>query len=179
MSVEIEMRVDTNFKNVEDNVTLYKALGLHYEINSQTGALENGGLYSTSIGLGFFETIGRSFEYSIKLAGTVFTVLGQLITGALGLKAVGGTVTTISITATAIKIGGLRYFFNIASLIGVNLAVFNLLPFPALDGSRAVFTGIEWVRKKPINRRVEAIIHGVGMVLLLAFAVLVDLQQCF
>jgi regulator of sigma E protease len=65
------------------------------------------------------------------------------------------------------------------SLIGVNLAVFNLLPFPALDGSRVVFTLVEGVRKKPMNRRVEGIIHAVGLVLLLLFTVVVDLQHCF
>ena len=61
--------------------------------------------------------------------------------------------------------------------IGVNLAVFNLLPIPALDGSRAVFTTIEWIRKKPINRKVEGIIHAIGLIVLLGFCVLVDLLQ--
>lgn len=61
----------------------------------------------------------------------------------------------------------------------MNLAVFNLLPIPALDGSKVVFTLIEWIRGKPINRKVEAVIHAVGFVLLLAFAVLVDLLQLF
>ncbi len=47
----------------------------------------------------------------------------------------------------------------------------------ALDGSKVVFTVIEWVRGKPISRKVEAIIHAVGFVLLLGFAVLVDILQ--
>ena len=143
------------------------------------GALIDGGLYSTSVRYGFFRTIGRSFEYSFKLAGSIFTVLGQLITGALGISAVGGTVTTITVAADAIKIGGIRNLLTITSFIGVNLAVFNLLPFPALDGSRVVFTAIEAVRKKPLPRRVEGLIHTVGLFLLLLFAVFVDLQRCF
>lgn len=176
--VEIMLRASTNFKNLEDMERLYASLGISYE-RAVDGSLYDTGLYSTGVKFGFFDTVGRSFEYSVKLAGTVFKVLGQLITGSLGIKAMGGTVTTVSVTATAIKLGGFRNLLNIASFIGVNLAVFNLLPIPALDGSRVVFTGIEWIRKKPINRRVEAIIHTVGFVLLLLFAVFVDLQQCF
>ncbi len=179
VDVLITLRTDTNFKNIEQLDKLYSALGVDFTVDEETGEMVSGSLYSTWVRLGFFQTLGRSFEYSFKLAGTVFKVLGQLITGALGLSSIGGTVTTISVTADAIKIGGLKYLFNIASLIGVNLAVFNLLPFPALDGSRVVFTAVEWIRKKPLNRRVEAIIHGVGLVLLLLFAVIVDLQQCF
>ncbi len=177
-TIMVELLTDTNYKSVEDLKGLYKALGIYYETNSD-GEMINGGMYSTSVKLGFFETIGRSFEYSFKIAGTIFTVLGQLLTGALGLSSIGGTITTLSITADAISIGGLRYLLNIASFIGVNLAVFNLLPIPALDGSRIVFTIIEWIRGKPINRKVEGIIHAVGFVLILGFAILVDLLQLF
>ena len=176
--VNVKLLADTNFKSLEDVATLYDALGIYYETTDE-GEITQMGMYLTSVRLGFFQTIGRSFEYSFKIAGTIFTVLGELITGSLGLKSVGVTVTTISLTAQAIKTGGLRYLLNIASLIGVNLAVFNLLPIPALDGSRTIFTLIEWIRKKPINRRVEGIIHTIGFVLLLLFAVVVDLQQCF
>ena len=73
-----------------------------------------------------------------------------------------------------IAMSGMQNFLEIASYIGVNLAVFNLLPIPALDGSKVVFTAIEWVRGKPISRKVEAIIHAVGIVLLFAFAIVVD-----
>jgi regulator of sigma E protease len=70
-------------------------------------------------------------------------------------------------------------FLNIAALIGVNLAVFNLLPVPALDGSKVVFCAIEWIRKKPINRKVETLIHLVGIIFLFGFAILVDLLKLF
>ena len=178
IDVKIELRKSTDFKNVEDVKSLYSALGFYYETD-ESGALINGGLYSTSVKFGFFQTLGRSFEYSFMLAGTVFTVLGQLLTGSLGISSLGGTVTTISLTANAIKLGGFRQILNMTSFIGVNLAVFNLLPIPALDGSRVVFTAIEGIRKKPLNRRVEGLIHTIGLFLLLLFAIFVDLQQCF
>ena len=126
--------------------------------------------------LGFFRTIGHSFEYSFKIAGTVFRTLGQLLTGKLGLNAVGGTVTTI-VTTTKVISYGFVYALEIMSFIGVNLAVFNLLPIPALDGARVVFCLIEWIRKKPVNRKIEAAVNGIGLILILGFAILVDILQ--
>ena len=177
-NINVTLRGDTTFKNVEDMQTLYTALGISFEKGSD-GQLTNTGLYATSVKLGFFQTIGASFEYSFKLAVSIFEILGQLITGSLGIGSMGGTITTVSVTANAIKTGGVRNLLSISAFIGVNLAVFNLLPFPALDGSRVVFTAIEWIFKKPVNRKVESIIHTVGLVLLLVFAIFVDLQRCF
>ena len=57
--------------------------------------------------------------------------------------------------------------------------MFNLLPFPALDGARMVFVGIEAVRGKPIDRNIEGYIHGAGLILLLGFVVLVDILNLF
>ena len=63
------------------------------------------------------------------------------------------------------------------TLISVNLAVFNLLPIPALDGSKIIFVIIEWIRGKPLNRQVEAYIHFAGLVLLFGFVILIDLMK--
>ena len=46
---------------------------------------------------------------------------------------------------------------------------------PPLDGSKVVFTIIEWIRGKPINRKVEAVIHMVGLVLLFGLAIGLDI----
>ncbi len=176
VNISVELLADTNFNNLEDITKLNMALGT-YSVNGE-GTFQ-GGLYACSVRLNFFSTIGRSFEYSFKLAGTVLGVIGELLTGKMGLSSVGGTVTTIGVTANAIRVGGFRYLLYISSFIGVNLAVFNLLPVPALDGSRIVFTLIEWITKKPINKKVEGIIHTVGLIAILLFAIVCDLQRCF
>ena len=46
-----------------------------------------------------------------------------------------------------------------------------------IDGARVVFCVIEWIRKKPVSRKVEGIIHAVGLIVILGFAILVDILQ--
>ena len=173
MDVRIALRADVDVRNSADLDGVWRALGIAYETEGESGVWQ---LANASYRFGFWETLGRSFAYSFKIAGSIFKVLGELLTGRLGISALGGPLTTISVTS---QIAGrsFRGFLEIAGFLGVNLAVFNLLPIPALDGSKVVFTVIEWIRKKPLNRKVEAIIHAVGFVLLLGLAVLVDILQ--
>ena len=168
--VTVMLRADVQDASSADTDLLWRALGAAQD--------EEGNflMANAAAKFGFFETVGRSFVYSFKIAGSIFRVLGELLTGRLGLDAFGGPVTTISMTAQLASMG-LKYFLEIAGYIGVNLAVFNLLPIPALDGSKVVFTAIEWVRGKPISRKVEAVIHTVGFLLILGFALLVDILQ--
>ncbi len=126
----------------------------------------------------FFEGIGRSFVYSFKTIGITLQSFGQLISGRLSLTAVSGPVGTISLTSRYVTLG-FDYLLNIAAMIGLSVAVFNLLPIPALDGARAVFVLIEWIRGKPINRNVEGMIHFIGLIVLFAFAILVDVLKLF
>lgn len=173
ITVEVKLRADCDFKNSTETSKLWRALGVGtYEADGAAYwavAVEN-------YRFGFFETLGRSFMYSFKIAGTIFKVLGELLTGRLGLSAMGGPVTTIKLTSE-IASQSLQSFLEIAAYIGVNLAVFNLLPIPALDGSKVVFCLIEWIFRKPVPRKIEAVIHAVGFALILVFAVVVDILQ--
>lgn len=171
---QVTLRADCNFSNSSDTSTAWRAIG------ADTYEGEDGNLYwcvtSESVRFGFWETLGRTFVYSFKTAGAIFKVLGELITGDIGLSAMGGPVTTIKLTGR-VAMQGVQSFLQIAAYIGVNLAVFNLLPIPALDGSKVVFCLIEWIFKKPVPRKVEAAIHAAGLILIIGFAVLVDVLQ--
>ena len=161
--VSVSLVGDGVFKDMADVDAIVNSLGLK--------------AYTTTLKRGFWETLGGAFTYSGDMATSVIKTLGQLLTGGLGVDAVGGPVSTIAATAQAAK-SPLNFLYT-ASFIGVNLAVFNLLPIPALDGSKVIFCIIEWIRKKPINRKVEAAIHFAGIVLIFGFAVLVDLLKLF
>ena len=184
-SLQIALYEDANVTSMQDNSAIFFSLGIacREEVTDENGNVKleltrGGALQSTTVKGGFFETIGTSFAYSWKIGGTVLRSLGELFTGKLGMDAVGGPITTIKVTSEVAS-SSLMSFLNIAALIGVNLAVFNLLPVPALDGCKVIFCLIEWIRKKPVNRKVEAWIHFAGIIFLFGFAILVDLLQLF
>jgi regulator of sigma E protease len=126
----------------------------------------------------FFESVGRSVPYSLSTATAILKALGELVTGVLGLKDVGGPISTIDITMQVARSGFINVLYLI-TLISINLAVFNLLPIPALDGSKIVFTAVEWIRGKPINRTVENYIHLIGLLLLFSFVIIIDVIKLF
>ncbi len=170
-TLNITLLCDCNFKNMTDVAPVYNAFGLdttkYYIANVADREVT---------GEGFFEIIGKSVVYSWKTAGIVLRSLGELITGKIGITSMGGPGTTIGATAEAASAGMLSTLY-IASFIGVNLAVFNLLPIPALDGCKVIFCIIEWIRKKPVNRKVETMIHFIGIIFLFGFAILLDVLQ--
>lgn len=181
--VDVTLVQDSNPKNMSDAASILYPLGLAYREDfiedgktTENKLVNGGGLVPTDTKETFFPTIGHSFVYSFKIGGTVLRSLGELITGKLGMDAVGGPATTIKLTSEVAS-NGWQEFLSIAAFIGVNLAVFNLLPVPALDGCKVIFCIIEWIRKKPVNRKVEAIINFAGLIFLFGFAILVDILQ--
>lgn len=124
--------------------------------------------------LPFFLAFGRAWGFSFFIVFKILASLGALITGKVGLETAGGTITTIGMMAKVSALG-FDSFLYVVAIISANLAVMNLLPFPALDGSRMLFTLIEMILRKPVPRKVEAVIHTVGLVLLLVFAVFLDI----
>ena len=68
---------------------------------------------------------------------------------------------------------GLIYILSIAASISVSLGVFNLLPIPALDGSRILFALIELIKGSPVNKKAEGVVHFFGFVALMALAVFI------
>ena len=85
-----------------------------------------------------------------------------------------GPVGIVHLTGEAAKVG-FSPLLEFAAIISLLLAIFNLLPLPALDGGRIVFILLELVRrgKRIVSPKTEGIIHFVGLALLLAVFVLV------
>jgi regulator of sigma E protease len=87
---------------------------------------------------------------------------------------VGGPVQVAKLSYDFIDRGGVD-LINFIALISLSLAVINLLPIPALDGGRFVFIIIEALRGKPINQRVEAMIHTIGFFLLIGLILVISM----
>ena len=116
-------------------------------------------------------------KYMIR---TTLLSLKQLVTGGLGFKDLSGPVGVVDAIGTTYEEskseGALMLWMNMlnmAVLLSANLGVMNLLPLPALDGGRLVFLIVEAIRRKPINREVEGMVHFAGLMLLMALMVVV------
>lgn len=81
-------------------------------------------------------------------------------------KDLAGPVGIFAVTTEAAKIGFLA-IVNFIGILSVNLAILNIIPFPALDGGRLLFIGIEGVIGRKVIPKVESAIHTVGMIILL------------
>ncbi len=83
-------------------------------------------------------------------------------------------ITTVG--ADTVRMGA-EWFLNLLALLSVNLGLLNLLPIPALDGGRLVFIGIEAVSRRAVPRKIEAVVHGLGMLLIMGFIVVIMLKE--
>jgi regulator of sigma E protease len=74
---------------------------------------------------------------------------------------------------------GLLYLLQFAAILSINLAVVNILPFPALDGGRLIFLLLEKIRGQALSEKIEVLVHNFGFVLLLILVVLVTFRDVF
>ncbi|MFC1787695.1 RIP metalloprotease RseP, partial [Patescibacteria group bacterium] len=89
------------------------------------------------------------------------------LSGPVGIAVLTGKVAAL----------GLVYLIQFTAILSINLAVLNILPFPALDGGRVLFLIIEKVRGRVIDQRVEAMVHNFGFLLLMILVVLVTYRD--
>lgn len=123
-----------------------------------------------------FNLIKQTFSRSISSVKMVYDSLIGLISGRFGMNAVSGPVGVAEVVGTAAKTDYLSFIY-IVSILTINLGVVNLIPFPALDGGRFVMLAIEGIRRKPINRNVEAYINFVGIIVLFVFMILISFKD--
>ncbi len=128
----------------------------------------------------WYESVWRGiYDAYILTSNTVygyyFLFKTLLIDGRL-IGEVSGPIGIASITGQAARIG-FNYLMQFVALISVNLAVLNIVPFPALDGGRALFLVIEKINGKPMNKKVETAINSFGFALLLILMIYITIKD--
>lgn len=127
---------------------------------------------------GFFESLVKAWPFCFYLCGLILSALAGLFTGTVSVSEAGGTITAISQIAEISEMG-ISYFLLLLPMLSMNLALFNVLPIPSLDGARVVFVLIEIIFRKPVPRQIEGWIHTVGLFVLLALVVFLDFNHFF
>jgi len=121
--------------------------------------------------LGIYNGFEDAIYWGKQVIIGLYTMISGLVKGRVP-KDIAGPVGIYAITSEVAKIGILP-LINFVGIFSVNLAVINFLPIPALDGGRFLFIIIEKIFGRKVLPKVEAAIHGAGMIALLSlFAVL-------
>lgn len=132
------------------------------------------GLETTIQRHGPISALVESLRYNADKSLLVFRAIGKLLTGGLSIRAMSGPLEMASMTQETADFG-LLPLIQLVALITLNLAVFNLLPVPILDGGRMLLLGIEAVRGRDLERRTKewVLMAGLAMIVVLTVAVLV------
>ena len=178
---DIVLKVDRNGQIMDIKVQKYAIYKQNdsgeFELDSEGNKIIQSkviGVTTEYVKYGFGKALLKCVPYTCNMAWECLVVLGKLFTGQLGLESVGGPVTTIKTIAVSTQTN-IKNLLLLFPLIAVNLAVFNWLPIPALDGARMVFVLIEWIFRKPVPRNIEAKIHSIGLLVMFALVIIIDL----
>ncbi len=114
--------------------------------------------------------LSQSFYEAFFMGKVVAVSLVDLVSGKVSPQYLSGPIGIVSEIGTAASMG-LSNLLWLAALITINLGLMNLLPFPALDGGRIVFLGIEAITRKPLSPKVEGYFHAAGFLLLIGLMI--------
>ncbi len=179
------MQVRREVDGALTEVTL-PAVTFHREYSEELGTYQlNYDFYVNPIKQTLGSTIVQSFKTECSVAVMVWRSLGNLLTGKYGLNELSGPVGTVDIIGDTVAGAvqqeqwqlGLGSVLMLVVLLTVNVGVFNLLPFPALDGGRLLFLAWEGITRKPVPAKYEGVIHGIGFALLLLLIVIVTFSD--
>lgn len=120
---------------------------------------------------------------------TTIKSLGMIGKGKVSKDDISGPVGIVSLVGDTVeesKKDGIKYVWinliNFAILLTANLGVMNLLPIPALDGGRLLFLFVEWITRKPLNEKFQAVVNLIGfalLMLLMIFVMFNDVSKFF
>ncbi len=133
----------------------------------------------------FYKGIGAGFKEAYFWGKIIATGVGQMIGGLVMGKVpkdVSGPIGMYEATSSINKNQGLLAVIHFFGIVSVNLAIVNVLPFPALDGGRIIFVVYEMITKKRANQKFEALVNNIGMLILLSMILLItagDVMRVF
>lgn len=124
---------------------------------------------------GVFESLKLGVVRSYAMLSLTADFIGKMMAKQIPVQLSGPVRITYELGKAAQV--GLINVINIAGILSLQIGLFNLLPIPALDGSRLIFLGVEGIRGMPIDPSKENFIHLVGLALLLLLMIVITYQD--
>lgn len=127
----------------------------------------------------FLQAMAYSAQFTLHMLQAIGVGFAELISGLIhgqGSSDVSGPIGIAKLTGEMAAQGWQTLLF-FSAMLSLNLAVLNVLPFPALDGGRVFLLLIEWIRRRPVPAKWEQYYHATGFALLMVLVVLVTVQD--
>lgn len=118
------------------------------------------------------DSIAIGLKQTYQLTVLLLSGLWLMITGGASAADLAGPVGITKLVGEAAQVGTV-FLLSFTAFLSINLGILNLLPIPALDGSRIVFALLELIRKKPIEPDKEGFIHWLGFIFLMLLIIIV------
>lgn len=128
----------------------------------------------------FFQAIGQGVYTTYQFTVEILKAFGGLIADLVIRQEVAVDLSGpvgIAVMTGQVAAMGLIYLLQFTAVLSINLAIINVLPFPALDGGRILFLAIEKLRGRAVNQKVEVAVHNLGFMLLMVLVVLVTYKD--
>lgn len=128
----------------------------------------------------WYEAIWRGIRDTGTMTVNIATALGvffkNLFIDSKLIGDVSGPIGIAILTGQAASLG-FNYMLQFVALLSINLAVLNIIPFPALDGGRLLFIGIEKLRGSPISKKVEGLVNAAGFAFLIGLMIWITIKD--
>lgn len=191
-----ELSIDASVKSISFKFRLSKPEDVdengkrlyNHSLNINLSLVKEGETYKmpdlgVRIGRDTEYTKGKIFQYSMKDFGEssslIVRALGQLFVSQKARESTGGIIAVGVVSSNYLKNFGFGTFLKFWSMISVNLAIVNLLPFPGLDGWQLLVTIVEGVSRKKIPEKAKNIVSFVGIALLFGLMILLVFKDLF
>ncbi len=129
-------------------------------------AMDEIGVVKLPVYAALWEGAKMTYNLTIVIAVSLFHFVVNAFRGVANFDQVLGPVGIVGATGAAARMG-IGYLLSFVAMLSINLAIINILPFPALDGGRLLFLAIEKAKGSPVNPKISGIVHAAGMIFLL------------
>jgi regulator of sigma E protease len=121
------------------------------------------GVYNTAISTFHVAVAILRFFKDLFIGGK----MGEGVAGPIGIAFLTGQAASL----------GFSYLIQFIALLSINLAVLNIIPFPALDGGRLLLIGIEKIKGSPVDKKVEVLINSIGFAILITLMIFITFKD--
>lgn len=170
---------DLNAKGYDNEEVELKVLRGDQEINVKTKLTLNEESNSYIMGvqveapkLNLLDKVLYSVTSFFDILKEMIKGLAYLVTGKVGVNNLSGPIGLTKVVGQAYSQGGSLVLLNLFAFLSLNIGIFNLLPFPALDGGRIIFVLLELIGIK-VNKKLEEKFHILGFALLMGLMIFV------